>query len=155
MSDGRSNRTHAIRAAFAECDAMDAERKELSAQHRARKRLLISELEVSPGQFDVMRKLDKLERDDAIGAIRDAFLVLAPGETVNFLDTLPPPSEEEPGEYSAPAKRRGRPPGSKNKPRAATDAEIRADHAELAADDLPSVLPAWDGSTDDDDMMPG
>jgi hypothetical protein len=144
MSDGfRSNRSQVIRAAFAECDQMDSERKELAAQHKARKRLLISELGVSVAQFDVMRKLEKLERDEAVDAIRDAYSLITPGQTVDWISAMgeperPPASEETISEYSAPPRRRGRPPGSKNRSRQEPVVEDNA-----LADDLPPLPPEY------------
>jgi hypothetical protein len=150
-------RPDVIRRVLREVDAMDAERKELSAQHRARKRLLIGELGMSPEQFDVVRRLEKLERDDATDVFRDAFAVLRPGEQLDWLTAAtdvafdqerrrPDPGEMPPAmpptsgndfvdeletgvEISLPsARRRGRPPGSKNKPRqAANGADDDAD----------------------------
>jgi hypothetical protein len=147
MSDGfRSNRPQAIREALAECDQMDAERKDLSARHRARKRLLIGDLGMSPAEFDVLRRLEKLEPEEATGVFRDAFAVLRPGEQLDWLTAtgddrprpdpheMPPVSPPTSGndfvdeletgvEISLPSstRRRGRPPGSKNKPRQASN----------------------------------
>jgi hypothetical protein len=194
-----SNRSRAIRDAMRAVDEMDSERKELSAQHRAKKKLLVAELGLSVDAFDVMRKIQRLEIDEAVGAIRDAYAVLAPGQTVNWLDAFgepergqasaapepkyrpyegvslslddaetSKPAEPEGVEIAPPsARRRGRPPGSKNKPRAATAAEIRADHAELAVDGAGTSEsnPMWpfppdtevavppDGHDDDEDVF--
>jgi hypothetical protein len=164
-----SNRSHAIRSAMSAVDEMDAERKELSAQHRARKKLIVIELGLSLDAFDAMRKLSKLESDDAADVIRDAYSLIAPGQTVDWISAMGEPEqpmetitssssppEEFVSEYSAPPRRRGRPPGSKNKPRTteaptdplvpATDDEIilaaaGAHHAEAADDDLDDFVP--------------
>jgi hypothetical protein len=149
--NGGSNRSHALRSAMSAVDEMDLERKELAAQHKARKRLLISELGVSPAQFDVMRKLSKLEPTDATDAIRDAYSLIAPGQTVNWLDVMgepeqPPASAEPVSDYAASAKRRGRPPGSRNRPKVVVSEIVDPETGEITArvderDDLDDMLP--------------
>jgi hypothetical protein len=68
----------------------------MSAQHRARKRLLIGELGVSPAAFDVMRKLDKLKPEEAPNLFRDAYQFLQPGQQLNWLDAVGEPTQQEP-----------------------------------------------------------
>ena len=128
-SNSANARAEAILDALRECDRMDEERKELAARHKAAKRLLISNLGVSATYFELLRKIEKLEHNtpgETNALFKDAFAALEVGQHLDWVSALEEQerpavhaefADDESVEIPPPSRRRGRPPGSKNRPR--------------------------------------
>jgi hypothetical protein len=89
-SNSTSARPEAIRE-LQQCDAMDLERKALSDQHKAKKKSLATELGMSMGQLDLLRKIQKFEESapgETAAVFKDAYDTLRLGEQLDWLNAL-------------------------------------------------------------------